>query len=61
MSLKFNNILYVLWQVNNAGVFMLRNFLDTTLEDFDAVINTNLRGPFYLTQLCLPYLEKTKG
>ena len=40
---------------------MFRNIMDTTLEEFDAVVNTNLRGAFYLTQLCLPYLEKTKG
>jgi 3-oxoacyl-[acyl-carrier protein] reductase len=40
-----------LW-VNNAGVAPDRRFdlLETTPESWDRVVNTNLKGPFFLTQ-----------
>jgi NAD(P)-dependent dehydrogenase (short-subunit alcohol dehydrogenase family) len=40
-----------LW-VNNAGVAPLNrsDLLDTTTESWDRVLDTNLRGPFFLTQ-----------
>jgi NAD(P)-dependent dehydrogenase (short-subunit alcohol dehydrogenase family) len=40
-----------LW-VNNAGIAPKRrlDILDTTPESWDRVIDTNLRGPFFLTQ-----------
>ena len=31
------------------------------LEDYDEVMNTNVRAALHLTQLCLPHLIKTKG
>jgi 3-oxoacyl-[acyl-carrier protein] reductase len=37
--------------VNNAGAVSRSPFLDLTLEDWDQVLNTNLRGVFYLSQL----------
>ena len=37
--------------VNNAGVNFLKPFLDTTLEDYDHVLNIDLRAVFRLTQL----------
>jgi NAD(P)-dependent dehydrogenase (short-subunit alcohol dehydrogenase family) len=36
--------------VNNAAVTHRADFLDMSLEDFDRVIATNLRGPFVLGQ-----------
>ena len=36
--------------INNAGVGRFGDFLDLTLEDFDTVMETNLRGTFVLTQ-----------
>jgi len=36
--------------VNNAGIAKPANFLETTLEDFQAVINLNLTGVFVATQ-----------
>ena len=36
--------------VNNAGVNYDKPFLDTTLDDFDRVINVDLRGTFMCTQ-----------
>ncbi|WP_424970688.1 SDR family NAD(P)-dependent oxidoreductase [Dinoroseobacter sp. S76] len=36
--------------VNNAGIAMPGDFLDYALEDFDRVMNINLRGVFVATQ-----------
>ena len=49
--------------VNNAGIFLLGcNFgSESIIENFDKIIKVNLRLPFVMTHLCLPYLEKTKG
>lgn len=37
--------------VNNAGAVNRSRFLDISLDDLDQVLNTNLRGVFYLSQL----------
>lgn len=37
--------------VNNAGVNFLKPFLDTTMEEYDRVLNIDLRAVFRLTQL----------
>ena len=34
---------------------------NTKLEEYDEVMNVNLRSVLILTQLCLPYLIKEKG
>lgn len=39
--------------VNNAGVDFSKPFLDTTPDDWDRVINTNLRSCFFLTQMAI--------
>lgn len=44
--------------VNNAGVNLSRPFLDNTAEDWDRVININLRGAFFLTQFALQQMMK---
>ncbi len=36
--------------VNNAGIETRTSILDTTPEDFDKVVNVNLRGVFFSTQ-----------
>ncbi len=36
--------------INNAGIPAPRTFAETSLEDWDAVIDTNLSGVFYLTR-----------
>lgn len=47
--------------VNNAGVGVSGGLLDTTTEQYDLVMNTNVRSVFQLTQLAVPYLLKTQG
>lgn len=47
--------------VNNAGLGEAGNILTTTMEQYDKVMNTNVRSVFHLTQLATPHLIKTKG
>ena len=47
--------------VNAAGIIKSGNIEDTTLDDWDKMMNINLRSLFYLTQKCVPHLAHTKG
>jgi NAD(P)-dependent dehydrogenase (short-subunit alcohol dehydrogenase family) len=48
--------------VNNAGVGVLYDeVINITMEDFDNVMNVNLRAVFFLTKLAIPHLIKTQG
>jgi NAD(P)-dependent dehydrogenase (short-subunit alcohol dehydrogenase family) len=48
--------------VNNAGVVgAAKPSHETTAEEFDAVINVNLRGTFFCTKHAVPYILKTGG
>ncbi len=42
--------------VNNAGVLSGNSIGDTSLEDYDLVLNTNLRGTYFLSQYFSRYL-----
>ncbi|WP_160106133.1 SDR family NAD(P)-dependent oxidoreductase [Pseudomonas izuensis] len=43
--------------INNAGIGLHANFVDTTVEQFDLLMNVQLKGPFFLTQTLLPLLN----
>jgi NAD(P)-dependent dehydrogenase (short-subunit alcohol dehydrogenase family) len=47
--------------VNNAGLGENGDILTTTLDQYDKVMNTNVRSVFHLTQLAVPHLIKTQG
>jgi NAD(P)-dependent dehydrogenase (short-subunit alcohol dehydrogenase family) len=47
--------------VNAAGIIKNGNIADTTLDEWDKMLNINLRSVFYLMQKCVPYLESSKG
>jgi NAD(P)-dependent dehydrogenase (short-subunit alcohol dehydrogenase family) len=47
--------------VNAAGIIKSGNILDTTLEEWDKMMNVNLRSAFYLMQKCVPHLIITRG
>lgn len=47
--------------VNNAGLGEAGDILTTTLDQYDKVMNTNVRSVFHLTQLAAPHLIKTHG
>jgi len=46
--------------INNAAVFIPGNGADTSLEDWNTQIQTNLTGPFLVTQAFLPLMRKQK-
>jgi 3-oxoacyl-[acyl-carrier protein] reductase len=43
--------------VNNAGVWGPTPLGSTSIEQLDAMLDTNIRGLFWMTQAALPYLE----
>ena len=43
--------------VNCAGILDLSTVEDTTEEMWDLVLDINLKGTFFMTQKCLPYLK----
>ena len=47
--------------VNNAGIFLKKPFTDFTVEDFDALVSTNLLGFFYITQRTVREMLKQKS
>ena len=47
--------------VNNAGVFLAKPFTNYTEDDFDAALGVNVAGFFYMTQLAVQEMEKTRG
>ena len=47
--------------INNAGVNFVKPFTDLTVEDWDRVIDTDLRGTFLCTLSCIKEMLKTGG
>jgi len=47
--------------VNNAAIFEAAPLDSLTLEQWDAVFETNTRGPFLVAREALPHLRATKG
>ncbi|HTK37737.1 MAG TPA: glucose 1-dehydrogenase [Pyrinomonadaceae bacterium] len=47
--------------VNAAGIIKNGNIADTTLLEWDRMMEINLRSVFYLMNKCVPSLERTKG
>jgi glucose 1-dehydrogenase len=47
--------------VNNAGVEKNASFWDVSEHDYDLVLNTNLKGPFFVTQAFVKHLQSRKA
>ena len=47
--------------VNNAGILEMGSIENTSLEQYDRVMNTNMRAIYHLTMLAVPHLIETKG
>lgn len=47
--------------INGAGIILNGSIENTSVEDWDKMMNINLRALFFITQQCVPHLEKTKG
>ncbi len=66
MENKFQNILNNIdgykidILVNNAGIINKTSFWNATEEDFDNVINTNLKGTYFLTKIVSKYMLDNK-
>jgi NAD(P)-dependent dehydrogenase (short-subunit alcohol dehydrogenase family) len=44
--------------VNNAGLYISKQFGDYTRDDYDAIVGVNLTGFFLITQRCVPEMQK---
>lgn len=58
-AIAFNGGIDIL--VNNAGTIRRADSLDVTEEDWDAVINTNLRSVFFLSQALARHMAERRG
>ncbi|NMG55189.1 SDR family NAD(P)-dependent oxidoreductase [Aromatoleum aromaticum] len=47
--------------VNNAGILRDRIFHKMTREEFEAVIDVNLNGPFYVSRAAAPHFKAQNG
>ena len=47
--------------VNNAGVSSNMTFENYTMEEYDRVVNTNIKSVFVCSKAALNYLKETKG
>lgn len=46
--------------INNAGVAQSKGFEDIAMEEYDTIMNTNVRAPFLLCKETLPYLQRSE-
>lgn len=47
--------------VNNAGILEMGSIENTSMDQYDKVMNTNVRAIYQLTMLAVPHLIKTQG
>lgn len=47
--------------LNNAGFTTFGTLEEMQMDDYDAIMATNVRGPVVLTRHAIPYLVETKG
>lgn len=44
--------------VNNAGVDLVQSLADTTIDEYQRVMDVNLRAPYFLIQAAMPHIRK---
>jgi NAD(P)-dependent dehydrogenase (short-subunit alcohol dehydrogenase family) len=47
--------------INNAGIFMVKPFTEYTIDDFRALVSTNLEGYIHITQLAVKQMLAQKS
>jgi len=47
--------------INNAGIHNPGTIETTSLEQYDRIMNVNVRSAYQLTMLCVPHLIETRG
>lgn len=45
---------------NNAGIDVKRNLIDTSEDEWDMILDTNLKGPFLVSKYALPHMIARK-
>ena len=46
---------------NNAGVYLEKNAEDTAEDEWDRVVDVNLKGTFLVSKFTIPYMKKQSG
>lgn len=47
--------------INNAGVAYKKRLEETTLEEYNKIMDTNLKGVFLCTKYAIPYIRESKN
>lgn len=47
--------------VNNAGMALVKNVLETSSEEWDRVMNTNVKSIFYMAKAVIPHMQRNGG
>lgn len=47
--------------INNAGIISKNSIENVDMDEYDRIMNTNVRSLVQLSKLAVPHLEKTKG
>ncbi len=47
--------------INNAGIFLDKEFEKITETEYDSIINTNLKGTFFVAQAVVPSMKQHKS
>ena len=45
--------------INNAGTTNFGSVVDTSMEEFDRIVDINLKAPFALMKACVPHMQKS--
>jgi len=47
--------------INNAGIATFKPFMQTTVQDWNNILDTNLSGAFHCSQACVPHMLRAGG
>ncbi|MGD2168782.1 MAG: SDR family oxidoreductase [Chlamydiota bacterium] len=47
--------------IHNVGNYLEKSFLETSENDFDQLLQTNMKAPFVITKALVPTLKRNKG
>lgn len=47
--------------INNAGILETGSIENTNMDQYDRIMNTNIRSMYHLTMLAVPHIIKTEG
>jgi NAD(P)-dependent dehydrogenase (short-subunit alcohol dehydrogenase family) len=47
--------------INAAGVVLSKDYMETTLPEYDNIMNVNVRAPMQLMSMATPWLKESRG